>query len=111
MFLAGVRYTIEAKADCDVSVFRGHNDSKQDNTRCEIIIEFSEYYGDCPADLDKDGYISGTDLALMLAAWGTIGADVTSDGDTSADDLAILLAQWGECIFEEEDDDRIHDAP
>lgn len=51
----------------------------------------------CPADLDGDGAIGASDLATLLAAWGTGGADLSGDGLTDAGDLAVLLASWGAC--------------
>ena len=46
-------------------------------------------------DLDGDGVVSGSDLAVLLAAWGTSDADLNGDGITNGADLAILLAAWG----------------
>ena len=51
----------------------------------------------CPADLDGDGAVGASDLATLLAAWGTGGADLSGDGLTDAGDLAALLASWGAC--------------
>ena len=51
----------------------------------------------CPTDLDGDGVVGGSDLGLILAAWGTDGADVTGDGITDGLDLGVLLATWGIC--------------
>ena len=52
---------------------------------------------DCPADFTDDGAVNGSDLAVLLAAWGTPGADLTGDGTTNGSDLAVLLAAWGVC--------------
>jgi hypothetical protein len=53
----------------------------------------------CPGDLDLNGTVDATDLALLLGAWGTDAdrPDLDNDGDTGASDLAILLGAWGEC--------------
>ena len=51
----------------------------------------------CPADLNGDGSVGATDLADVLANWGSAGADINGDGDTGAADLAALLAAWGTC--------------
>jgi hypothetical protein len=55
----------------------------------------------CAGDLDLDGSVGPTDLALLLGAWGTdglaTGADINEDGVVSAPDLAILLGAWGPC--------------
>ena len=48
-----------------------------------------------PADFDSSGGVDGTDLAILLAAWGSPGGDVTGDGTTNGADLAVLLAAWG----------------
>lgn len=48
-----------------------------------------------PADLTGDMMVDSTDLAVILAAWGTGGADLDGDGTTDSFDLAILLAAWG----------------
>ncbi|MCE2884515.1 MAG: DNRLRE domain-containing protein [Planctomycetaceae bacterium] len=49
------------------------------------------------ADLDDDGFVAGSDLALLLAAWGTPSptADLDDDGSVDAQDLAIMLSNWG----------------
>lgn len=51
----------------------------------------------CPGDLNGDGSVGPTDLAILLGAWGTAGGDVDGDGSTGAADLAILLGSWGTC--------------
>jgi hypothetical protein len=47
-------------------------------------------------DLDGDGVVGATDLAALLAAWGsgTPAADLDGDGFVGATDLAALLAAW-----------------
>lgn len=54
----------------------------------------------CLGDLDGDGGITPTDLALLLGEWGATGAtaaDINCDGEVGASDLAILLGGWGPC--------------
>ncbi|MFZ9882635.1 MAG: lamin tail domain-containing protein [Phycisphaerales bacterium] len=52
----------------------------------------------CPADLDSDGQVGASDLAILLGAWGGSGsADLDGDGQVGASDLAILLGAWGAC--------------
>lgn len=51
----------------------------------------------CAADLDGSGDVGASDLATLLAAWGTAAADLGGDGLTDAADLASLLASWGAC--------------
>ena len=49
-----------------------------------------------PADLNADGNVDSTDLAILLANWGASGpADFTGDGVVDSSDLAVLLAAWG----------------
>jgi len=49
-----------------------------------------------PADLDGDGVVNGSDLALLLNQWGAPGsADLDGDGIVGGGDLAILLNGWG----------------
>ena len=50
--------------------------------------------GQMDADFDGDGMVTGIDLALLLASWGTSGADIDHDGTTAGGDLALLLADW-----------------
>ena len=47
-------------------------------------------------DLDGDGGVGATDLAILLSAWGSKGgnADLDGDGIVGATDLARLLAAW-----------------
>jgi hypothetical protein len=53
----------------------------------------------CGADLDGDDVVSGADLAVLLAGWGTGDAllDLSGDGIVDGADLAVLLANWGPC--------------
>ena len=51
----------------------------------------------CPADLNDDNAVNGSDLAVLLAAWGSPDADLNGDGTTNGSDLAVLLAAWGVC--------------
>lgn len=60
----------------------------------------------CPADLDADGLVGGSDLGLLLAAWGPCDDgceyDVEADGVVDGQDLGLLLSAWGPCIPLEE---------
>ncbi|TVQ33383.1 MAG: hypothetical protein EA376_02495 [Phycisphaeraceae bacterium] len=53
----------------------------------------------CPADLNGNGQVGSSDLAIMLGAWGGAGAaaDLDGDGLVGSSDLAILLGSWGPC--------------
>ena len=48
-----------------------------------------------PADLNGDGSVNGSDLAILLNQWGGAGsADLDGDGLVGGGDLAILLNAW-----------------
>jgi hypothetical protein len=53
----------------------------------------------CPADLDRDGFVGGSDLGILLTAWGTADAasDLDDDGFVGGADLGIMLVAWGQC--------------
>ena len=55
-------------------------------------------YSGCPADFNGDGDVSGADMGLLLAAWGTAAGDLNGDGTTSGADIGLLLAAWGPCL-------------
>jgi len=47
-------------------------------------------------DLDGNGSVGASDLAILLNQWGTVGtADLNGDGVVNASDMAVLLNQWG----------------
>ncbi len=50
------------------------------------------------SDLDQDGRVGASDIAILLGAWGPIDAadpiDLTADGQVDSADLAVLLANW-----------------
>lgn len=50
-----------------------------------------------PCDLDGDGSVGGSDLTILLGAWGTNdpAADLTGDGVVGGADLTVLLGCWG----------------
>ncbi|MSR17809.1 MAG: hypothetical protein EXS00_01360 [Phycisphaerales bacterium] len=51
----------------------------------------------CP-DLDSDGLVAGSDLAVLLSHWGSTGAgDLDCSGVVDGSDLATLLGGWGIC--------------
>jgi YVTN family beta-propeller protein len=55
-------------------------------------------FGGAPlfGDLDGDGSVGASDLALILGAWGSTGgpADLDGDGSVGAPDIALLLGAW-----------------
>ncbi len=50
------------------------------------------------ADLNGDRHVNSSDLALLLASWGTASAlaDLNADGVVNSSDLAFLLSAWVE---------------
>lgn len=52
--------------------------------------------GAVPGDLDGDGVVGGSDLGVLLAAWGTTDpvADLDGSGMVDGGDLGALLADW-----------------
>lgn len=55
----------------------------------------------CPWDLDGDGTVGSSDLAILLSEFGPCPtcclADFDDDGDVDSADLAQLLGNWGPC--------------
>jgi hypothetical protein len=52
----------------------------------------------CPADLNGDGVVGGSDLGALLSNWGSFGTgDLNGDGFVTGADLGQLLAAWGPC--------------
>ncbi len=49
-----------------------------------------------PGDINGDGVVDATDLAILLAQWGGPGsADIDHSGVVDGNDLATLLGNWG----------------
>jgi enediyne biosynthesis protein E4 len=47
------------------------------------------------ADLNRDGFVDGADLGLLLGDWGGTGfADLNADGVVDGADLGLMLASW-----------------
>ncbi len=56
----------------------------------------------CIADLNSDDFVNGSDLGILLAAWGACTssdcvADLNDDGFVDGADLGIMLGRWGVC--------------
>ena len=74
-----------------------------DDGVAEVDMGAYEFQGgvSCPADLDGDGTVGASDLAILLGTWGPVPTpdppDFDGDGDVDAFDLAILLGNWGPC--------------
>ncbi|HMN97204.1 MAG TPA: DUF4394 domain-containing protein [Phycisphaerales bacterium] len=56
-------------------------------------------FRDCPCDYNHDGVVDGSDLGMMLSAWGTTDDlfDVNDDNLVDGADWGILGATWGPC--------------
>jgi choice-of-anchor C domain-containing protein len=63
-----------------------------------VVVELSS--PPLPGDLDCDGFVNASDLAVLLGAWGDCGtcagcrSDLDGDCATTAADLALLLGSW-----------------
>ncbi len=59
----------------------------------------------CPGDLDGDGQVAASDLAIVVGSWGPCPnpppaqctSDLSGDRDVGAVDLANVLSYWGPC--------------
>ena len=55
----------------------------------------------CLGDFDGDGFVSGSDLAVLLGSWGSCTGSCVADLDDNSvvdgADLATLLGSWGPC--------------
>ncbi len=81
-------FPVDIDADGDIDILSASSDGN------ELMIHLNETFR---ADLNGDGLINSTDLAILLGSWGVGGgsADFNSDGVTNAADLALLLGSWG----------------
>ncbi len=73
-----------------------------DDGVAEVDMGAYEFQGgvSCPADLNGDGTVGASDLAILLGSWGScLGcpADLDGDGAVGPFDLALLLGDWGPC--------------
>lgn len=56
----------------------------------------------CQGDVNDDGDVNGSDVAVILGFWGNGGtsfpaADMNRDGTVNGADLAEVLSSWGPC--------------
>lgn len=65
------------------------------------VIDRLLRHADCPADLDADGQVGGSDLGILIGHWGDAGvdaqSDLTGDGLVDGADLGLLIGGWGAC--------------
>ena len=68
-----------------------------DGLRLEIIL--CDEITPCPADLNGDGVVNGSDLSSLLGFWNQSGVpqDISGDDFVDGTDLSILLGFWGAC--------------
>lgn len=54
---------------------------------------------ECFGDINGDMHVSGADLGIMIALWGTSNplADLNDDGLVDGADLGLLIGAWGPC--------------
>ena len=80
---------------------RFQTDDDPNNSLCEagidnLVVQRIECEAiECPADLNGDGMITGADLGLLIAAWGTPNGDINGDGSTNGADLGLMIAEFG----------------
>ncbi|MCA9290850.1 MAG: dockerin type I repeat-containing protein [Phycisphaerales bacterium] len=96
-----VNHTVEHSGDLWLAVHEGGWGQNMNGSIALICLANCEPPPSCAADLDGNGFVDSTDLALLLATWGEAAAfpsaDLNTDGDIDAADLAILLGEWGPC--------------
>lgn len=70
--------------------------SENGNTILRPRLEITYAVAPTGPDLDGDGVVGGSDLAVLLGAWGGRGAaDLDGNGVVDGGDLAIVLGSWG----------------
>jgi hypothetical protein len=55
----------------------------------------------CPGDLNGDKLVDGSDLGILIGAWGSTSGgagDFDGDGRITGLDLGALLGDWGRCM-------------
>lgn len=62
-----------------------------------VSLEETESKNSIKADINSDGKVDGTDLAILIANYGKKGkniADLNNDGIIGEDDLVLLQTKW-----------------
>ena len=96
----GVPDTCQSPADCDND---GTSDACELAAGTQLDLNWNGIPDECDpvgclADITGDGVVSGPDLAVVLASWGTSGdGNINGDDTTDGMDLAQVLANWGAC--------------
>ncbi|MDI9404516.1 MAG: hypothetical protein QM516_11650 [Limnohabitans sp.] len=93
-----IRITPLGQLDCDGD---GVNDRDLDGDALPDCIDPDDDgdgvddESDNPADLNNDGTVDATDLAILLGNWGEPGvSDINGNGFTDGQDLSFLLNAW-----------------
>ncbi len=65
----------------------------------EAALASLEPVSDCLGDLDDSGEVAGSDIGLLLSAFGSDDplADLDNDGGVTGSDIGLLLSNWGPC--------------
>ena len=106
-----LREGCEKNGACELWAINGgsHGPNFNANFRQELIDWLLEHRRgnseECPADLNGDLLVDGTDLGLILAAWSqdqdcqgeSCNADLNDDNRINGADLGVFLASWGNC--------------
>jgi len=62
-----------------------------------LIVEGTPGLPVRPGDINGDGSVNGSDLTMLLGAWGactSCAADIDRDGEVAGSDLTTLLSNW-----------------
>ncbi len=63
-----------------------------------VIVELEPSAPACAPDFDGDGFVAGSDLAVILSNWGGSGSgDLDGDNLVGGADLTTMLSAWGAC--------------
>lgn len=88
-------------AELIIEVINGGMGSAGDAATDQAVTFFESLLSPCPADVNGNGAVDLSDLALLLANFGTLSGatpdngDLDADGDVDLSDLAALLSAFG----------------
>lgn len=94
--LAGVPLEGDCDGDGRIDACMILKDPSLDSDGNGVLDVCEKDGGGCDGDFDGDGHVNGTDLALVLAFWGSDSplADCDGNGLVNGSDLAVVLANW-----------------